>query len=181
MQHVHRYMCACISRAHLSDVMSVKLSVHRSHSLTLSSLLFFISLLSHSFSSLLLSSLHSVLLSCFLHFPSLFSFHFTLPCSASTLPWQQSYRKSLLPRPRERSSFHRGRRDGEMEGWDGGRDGGKEIQGIRLRLRWRWHPHLFLRRIHPTSIRETAGRTLRHNVIEEKYELSFTTIMSPWA
>lgn len=36
---------------------------------------------------------------------------------ASMLPWQRPYRKSLLPRPQERSSFHRGRRDGEMERW----------------------------------------------------------------
>jgi len=71
-----------------------------------SSSLFFIFVL-FCFSSHHLSSLCSVLL---------FSFLFTLPCSASMLPWQRSYRKSLLPRPHERSSFHRRHRDGEIEG-----------------------------------------------------------------
>lgn len=68
------------------------------------------------------SALLSTLVSCtFLSF----SFLFTLPCSASMLPWQRSYRKSLLPRPRERSSFHRRQSDGEI--W---RE--REIRGIQL-------------------------------------------------
>lgn len=47
----------------------------------------------------------SSLVPCTVLFP--FSFLFTVPCSASMLPWQQSYRKSLLPRPHETRSFHR--------------------------------------------------------------------------
>lgn len=81
-----------------------------------------------------LSFICSAVLSCFLHFPLPFSVLFTLPCSASMLPWQRTYRISLLPRPRKSSSFQKGRKDGEI--W-------RESRGIQLRLHWRCCPHLF--------------------------------------
>lgn len=122
------------------------ITVNHHPSIALSTLLSLLYSSASPFSSLSLSSLCSVLPSCFLHFPFLFSFLFTLPCSASTLPWQRPYRKSLLPRPHERNSFHRRRRDGEME-------------GERSRVfssDWRLHPHLSLQQIHPSSIRASA-------------------------
>lgn len=100
--------------------------------------------------SLPLSSLRSVVLSCFLYFPFLFSYLLTLPCSASMLPWQQSYRKRLLPRPHERSSFHKRRKDGE-------------IQGFQLWGCWSCH-------FHCTSqlYQVAAGFILSHDVFENK-------------
>ena len=105
-----------VTWAHLADVIFAKIT---SIIITLSTLPSSLFLIAPP-----LSSLCTVLLSCFLHFP----FFFTLPCSASMLPWQQSYGKSLLPRPHERSSFH-GR-------WS---DGGSKNHDIQLWHWWRCH------------------------------------------
>lgn len=97
--------------------------------------------------------LPSALFSSFISCTFLFSFFFTLPCSASTLPWQRSYRKSLLPRSHKWSGFHKTKRC---------RERGPGYSALTALEVWTSpFPQV------DASIRVSAGCALCHNVIEE--------------